>query len=183
MIYLYKYKNKYLYDKSKDKAYYEFDPETGKVINKYPYVTKHLSEPEQRNYITIFENLEDEEFSRWAQYNMTSKDYCYSYIDSKFYLYAKELTPLWMIDFKKNIFGSHEYGRYMVLGLYNKFKPGENELKDIVLLDLKDKDKAIIWNMSTHSEVVSSCIIAHDQLYIGDKYGTVKVFDLSKLEK
>lgn len=183
-ISLAKYKNKYLYEQSKDKTYYEFSPETGKVINKYPYVTKDLSEPEKRNYITIFENSVDEDFSRWAQYWITSKDYYYLiFDDSKFYSYRNELTSFWMIDFKKYILESHEYGRYMVLSLYNKFKHGENELKDIVLLDLENDNRPIIWSMSIEDETFENCIITNNQLYIGDKYGTVKVFDLSKLEK
>ncbi|PAB61045.1 PQQ-binding-like beta-propeller repeat protein [Anaeromicrobium sediminis] len=184
---LYKYKNKYLY--LKGSTYYEFNPKTGEVLNKYPFIRKSKDE---KNFLVdnVFKNPPDEEFGSWHLRNIaTSKGYFYTLDNSKFNFYERQLHPIWVIDFEKRISERQEYGRYMVLSLCNNYefkgtKLNDKLIKDIVLLDLENTDRPIIWNTGIHSELwMESIIVVNNQLYTCDKYGTVKVFDLSKLEK
>ena len=175
---LYKYKGKYLFTNSAERAYYEFEPLTGNIINKYSYGSAgEIANEDQSFYIPKFNNIEDKEFEIWliAQsfdvFILTRNSYIYTYYGSKFYYHGINKDLDWMINLQKEIWTTKEYGRYIFL----------NHIDSVSLLDLEKKE--ILWNIDFEVAQPPRFFTYKNRLYLPGKDGSFKVFDLSKLEK
>ena len=175
---LYKYKGKYLFTNSAERAYYEFEPLTGNIINKYSYGSAgEIANEDQSFYIPKFNNIEDKEFEIWliAQsfdvFILTRNSYIYTYYGSKFYYHGINKDLDWMINLQKEIWTTKEYGRYIFL----------NHIDSVSLLDLEKKE--ILWNIDFEVAQPPRFFTYKNRLYLPGKDGNFKVFDLSKLEK
>lgn len=175
---LYKYKGKYLFTNSAERAYYEFEPLTGNIINKYSYGSAgEISNEDQSFYIPKFNNIEDKEFEIWLinqsfnVFGLTGKGYIYTKYGPKFYYHGIDKDLDWMIRLSKEINVTEEYGRYTFLDLYDS----------VCLLDLEKKE--ILWNIDFEVAQPPRFFTYKNRLYLPGKDGNFKVFDLSKLEK
>lgn len=176
-INLIRYNDRYLYSKSSDNVFYEFNPANGELIGKYLYNTKELineDSDKQCAVVDVFENMKDKELQIWLEglFGRTEEGDIYNTYENKLYYHGLNRNALWKIEFPNKIIGEYNYGRYMLVNLVDK----------VVLLDLKGDKNKIIWNMQVESGLAHRCFIHEKRLYISNKE-MVSVFDLSKLEK
>lgn len=175
---LYRYKDRYLYEHTFSDAFYEFNPESGAIIGKYPYDFVNLANPDSDKHVDvvdIFESVEDRELRAWLEglYGRTEKGDIYSIYKSRLHFHGQSLKSLWEMEFPNEIDSVCNYGRYMFLNL----------IDSIVLLDLEDGHGEILWNVQTEDNLIQGCFVHEERLYVSYENATVEVFDLSKLEK
>lgn len=129
--------------------------------------------------MSIFRNKGDRVVRRYLE-----KLYCsnegrtdngdfYTINESRFYFHGKQSKPIWMIELPTGIIAKRDYEKYVFLNLdYN-----------MALLDTKTAGGEIVWNTKSENGFSYTSHIHGERLYLPCKDGSVKVFDLSKLEK
>lgn len=182
---LYQYKDKYLYTKGLEKAYYQYDPLTGRTITKYEYeyTTDHGIKNEKRTfYKPVFKHVDNIELKTWlidtnlAFFHITSKGYIYTEYEDIFYLYDRDEKLRWKLKFPKEILFTREYkGKYVILYLTQKYFSDS-----LLIFDIEEKE--IVWNIDTEPKEAFRFFMNEDKLFISDEEGSFKIYDLSKLK-
>lgn len=175
---LYKFKDKLIYSKGTENAYYEINPLNGEAKDVYEYSLKtEIKNENQDAYVPEFDGIEDDLFRTWLigrsfdVFNQTSKNYIYTTYDNKFYFHGVDGNLQWVAELPKDIWITEGYGRYVILNLYDQ----------VSILDLETKK--IIWNINYEIASKPRSFVHEDKLFLPGADGSYKVFDLRQLIK